>query len=130
MRLDGHKPGAVKHFTHVQVSRPIAVGWLYVTVVVCLVAGSDITGRGDLYLIAGALTFPLGWLTPVFIYPLMALGAAKGYDVGDSAWPIAVLWLALWGLLAWLNAATWFLIGRGLVSAARRCRTPSQQPTS
>ena len=111
-------------------SRPIGAGWLYVTVVVALVAGSGITGRGDLYLIAVALTFPLGWLTPVFIYPLVALGGAMGYDVTDSAWPVTILWLALWGLMAWLNAATWFLIGRGLVSVARWCRTPSQQRTS
>ena len=111
-------------------SRPIGVGWLYVTVVVGLMAASGITERGGLYLIALALTFPLGWFTPVFIYPLIARGAAMGYDIGDSAWPITILWLALWGLMAWLNAATWLLIGRGLVSVTRRCRTPSHQPTS
>lgn len=111
-------------------SKPIGVGWLYVTVVVGLVAGSGITGRGDLYLIAMALTFPLGWLTPVFVCPLIALGAAMGSNVSDPAWPITILWLALWGLMAWLNAATWFLIGRGLVRMARRCRTPVHQATS
>ena len=55
--------------------------------VVGLVAGSGITGRGDLYLIAVALMFPLDWLTPMSVYPLLALGAAVDYDVGAPTRP-------------------------------------------
>jgi hypothetical protein len=87
------------------VVRLSSAGQTYVAVVGLLALLSTLADGRAWYLALVLLTLPL---TPVALwvgfYAALATGAAVGHGPGAASWPVALVWVAVWSLTAWLNA--------------------------
>jgi hypothetical protein len=103
------------------------VGWCYVGVIGALTIAGMATHEPELVLAPYVLAAPVGLVMPALSIILLALGFLLGYDVGQFAWPVTVLWVAAWLGAAWLNASLARAVGRGALQICRdrRIATPT-----
>jgi hypothetical protein len=87
------------------VSRLSAVGQLYVTTVGAVALMSLIAESAAWHVALVVLTLPLSLLALwVGYYGGLAVGLVTGTPAGQLSWPMAVVWVAVWTMTAWLNA--------------------------
>ena len=54
----------------------------------------------------------------VGFYAGLAVGLVVGADAGEFSWPVALVWVAVWTMTAWINA-----------QVARRCCGSAGRPS-
>jgi len=89
----------------VPVGRLPGVGQLYVTTVGAVAFLSLLTEWHGWYVALVVLCLPLSLVALwVSFYAGLAVGFAAGADPAQFSWPIAVVWVAIWAVTAWINA--------------------------
>jgi hypothetical protein len=87
------------------VNRLSAVGQLYVTTVGAVALLSLLAESSGWHVALVILTLPLSLLALwVGYYAGLAVGLVIGAQGAEPAWPVVVVWVAVWTMTAWLNA--------------------------
>jgi hypothetical protein len=80
-------------------------GQLYVTTVGAVAVLTALEGSQVWYVVLVVLALPLSLLALwVGFYADLAVGLAIGSDPAHLSWPVAVVWIAVWTMTAWVNA--------------------------
>jgi hypothetical protein len=80
-------------------------GQLYVTTVGAVAVLTALEGSQVWYVVLVVLALPLSLLAMwVGFYADLAVGLAIGSDPAHLSWPVAVVWIAVWTMTAWVNA--------------------------
>jgi hypothetical protein len=91
--------------TTVPMARLSGLGQLYVTSVGALAVLTVLEGSHAWYVALVVLALPLSLLALwVGFYAGMAVGFAVGAGGDHQSWPVAVVWVAVWTMTAWVNA--------------------------
>jgi len=86
-------------------SRLSALGQLYVTTVGAVALATVLEGSEVFYVALVVLALPLSLLALwVGFYSGLAVGLVMGQGPDQVSWPVAVVWVAVWTMTAWLNA--------------------------
>lgn len=86
-------------------ARLSGVGQLYVTTVGAVAVLTMISDAAAWYLVLVVLALPLSLLALwVGFYAGLAVGFAMGADPGEVSWPLALVWVGVWTMTAWINA--------------------------
>jgi hypothetical protein len=91
----------------VPVTRPrlSVLGQTYVAMVAVLAGISTVAHDPAWYVALVALSLPLSLLALwVGIYAGLAVGFAVGHDPSSFPWEVALVWVVVWAMTAWLNA--------------------------
>ncbi len=81
------------------------LGQTYVAMVVVVAAITTVADQPTWYLALIALSLPLSLLALwVAFYAGLAVGFTVGHDPAHYPWVVALVWVAVWGAAAWLNA--------------------------
>ena len=81
------------------------ISQLYVTSVGAMALLTVLEGSTAWYVALIVLALPLSLLALwVGFYAGLAVGFASGSDVSHISWPMAVVWVAVWTMTAWINA--------------------------
>lgn len=81
------------------------LGQTYVAMVVVVAAITTVADRPTWYLALIALSLPLSLLALwVAFYAGLAVGFTVGHGPAHYPWVVALVWVAVWGATAWLNA--------------------------
>ena len=81
------------------------VSQLYVTTVGAMAVLTVLEGSHVWYVALVVLALPLSLLALwVGFYTGIAIGYAVGADPAHLSWPVAVAWVAVWTVTAWVNA--------------------------
>ncbi len=87
------------------VSRLSPAGQLYVTTVGAVALLSLLAESSGWHVALVILTLPLSLLALwVGYYAGLAVSLVIGAQGGEPAWPVVVVWVAVWTMTAWLNA--------------------------
>jgi hypothetical protein len=90
---------------HAARPRLSVLGQTYVAMVVVVAAITTVAHDPVWYVALVALSLPLSLLALwVGFYAGLAVGFALGHDPTHYPWAVAVVWVAVWGATAWLNA--------------------------
>lgn len=80
-------------------------GQLYVTTVSAVSFLSLLTEWKGWYFALVVLALPLSLLALwVSFYAGLAVGFVVGHDPAQFSWPVAVVWVTVWTMTAWVNA--------------------------
>ncbi len=91
--------------TTVRMTRLSGVGQLYVTTVGAVAVLTMIADAYAWYVALVVLALPLSLLALwVGFYAAMAVGFFAGQGLDEPSWPVAIAWVAVWTVTAWLNA--------------------------
>lgn len=91
--------------TTVPMARLSGIGQLYVTSVGAMAVLTMLEGSDAWYVALVVLALPLSLLALwVGFYAGLAVGFAVGAVPGELSWPVAVVWVAVWTMTAWINA--------------------------
>lgn len=106
----------------VPVGRLSGLGQLYVTTVGAVALVSLLTGWHGWYVGLVLLCLPLSLvaLWVAFYAGLVVGAAAAGGDPAHFSWPLALVWVAVWTMTAWVNAQ----LGRKIRRLGWRAITP------
>lgn len=86
-------------------ARLSGIGQLYVTSVGAVAVLTMISDAQAWYVALVVLALPLSLLALwVGFYAGLAVGFAMGGDPGEVSWPLALVWVAVWTMTAWINA--------------------------
>ena len=86
-------------------SRLTALGQLYVTTVGAVALVTVLADSEACYVALVVLALPLSLLALwVAFYSGLAVGLVMGHGPEQVSWPVAVVWVAVWTMTAWLNA--------------------------
>ena len=86
-------------------SRLTALGQLYVTTVGAVALASVLADSEVVNVVLVVLALPLSLLALwVGFYSGLAVGLVMGHGPDEASWPVAVVWVAVWTMTAWLNA--------------------------
>ena len=81
------------------------LGQTYVAMVVVVAAVTTVADQPSWYLALVALSLPLSLLALwVAFYAGLAVGFTVGHDPAHYPWAVGLVWVAVWGATAWLNA--------------------------
>lgn len=81
------------------------IGQLYVTTVGAMAVLTVLEGSHAWYVALIVLALPLSLLALwVGFYAGLAVGFAVGADLSEVSWPMAVVWVSVWTMTAWVNA--------------------------
>lgn len=81
------------------------VSQLYVTTVGAMAVLTMLEGSHAWYVALVVLALPLSLLALwLGFYAGLAIGFAVGADPAHVSWPVAVVWVAVWTMTAWVNA--------------------------
>ena len=81
------------------------ISTLYVTSVGAMAVLTVLEGSSAWYVALIVLALPLSLLALwVGFYAGLAVGFAVGTDVSHISWPMAVVWVGVWTMTAWVNA--------------------------
>ena len=81
------------------------LGQTYVAMVAVLAAISTFADGPVWFIALVVMSLPLSLLALwVGFYAGLAVGFAVGHDPGNYPWTVAVVWIAVWTMTAWLNA--------------------------
>jgi hypothetical protein len=81
------------------------LGQLYVTTVAAVALATVLTESEAFYVALVVLALPLSLLALwVAFYSGLAVGLMMGHGPDQVSWPVAVVWVAVWTMTAWLNA--------------------------
>ena len=86
-------------------ARLSGIGQLYVTTVGAVAVLTMISEAQAWYVVLLVLALPLSLLALwVGFYAGLAVGFAVGGDAGEASWPVALVWVVVWTMTAWVNA--------------------------
>lgn len=86
-------------------ARLSGIGQLYVTSVGAVAVLTMISDAQAWYVALVVLALPLSLLALwVGFYAGLAVGFALGGDPGEPSWAVAVVWVGVWTMTAWVNA--------------------------
>ena len=81
------------------------ISQLYVTTVGAMAVLTVLEGSHAWYVALIVLALPLSLLALwLGFYAGLAVGFAVGADLSEVSWPMAVVWVAVWTMTAWVNA--------------------------
>ncbi len=81
------------------------ISQLYVTTVGAMAVLTVLEGSHAWYVALIVLALPLSLLALwVGFYAGLAVGFAVGADISEVSWPMAVVWVSVWTMTAWVNA--------------------------
>ncbi len=82
-----------------------AVGQTYVAVVAALALITLLTDSEAWYAALVLVSLPLSLLAVwVGFYAGLAVGFAAGHEPSQQSWPVAIVWVLVWTMTAWVNA--------------------------
>ncbi len=101
--------------------RLVGPAQIYVATVAALAIGSMVGNSGAWHVALVVLALPLSLLALwVSFYAGLAVGFVLGHDPAQFSWPVALVWVAVWTVTAWINAqlvqkvlrSGWAAVGR------------------